>query len=209
MILEAREREIKTLVIAGDFLNFDSLSQYDPKQQEAGLEREINEAVGVMRILLETFKDIYYIWGNHDARLHKALSYKLQFRHAMRLVFGDLGSAAIDRITFSNLDHCYVQGASGGVPWYVCHPASYSRVPLSQGRRLAAKHGMSVVTAHSHHCAMGPAENGKHIVVEAGGFFDAESTAYLQRSSTFPTWVPGYLILDERGKPTLRSPLYD
>jgi hypothetical protein len=128
-------------VIAGDFLNFDSLSQYDPKQQEAGLEREINEAVGVMRILLETFEDIYYIWGNHDARLHKALSYKLQFRHAMRLVFGDLGSNWLLTGSPSPISIIVTFREQPDVPWYVCHPASYSRVPLSQGRRLAAKHG--------------------------------------------------------------------
>lgn len=194
-----RKRKVKDLLIGGDFFNFDALSMYDPKQDSAGLERELSEGIHIMETLLETFDRIYYIWGNHDARLHRSLGFKIQFAEALKLVFGSLGEEALERITFSNLDHANVTVA--GEKWYVCHPQNYSRVPLSTPRTLAAKFGCNVVTAHSHHSAIGFAINGQDIVAEAGGFFDKTKTAYLQRSTTFPSWVQGYMILDATSNP--------
>lgn len=191
---DCRERGVKDLLIGGDFFNFDSLSQYDPKQQTAGLKRELDEGMNVMNALLGTFDRIYYIWGNHDARLHRSLGFKLEFDEAMRLVFGAIGEDALERITFSNLDHAYATVA--GERWYICHPQNYSKIPLSTPRQLAAKVGCNVVTAHAHHLAIGYAVDGKNVVVEAGGFFDKTKTAYLQRSTTFPNWTQGYLLLD-------------
>lgn len=203
-IQECRDRGIKRLLAAGDWWNFDSLSQYDPKQSEAHLALELNVGLATMRVLLETFDEIDFIWGNHDARLHKALGYKMRFDAAMRLVFGRLGDEALERIRFSNLDHAWVDSPRGR--WYVCHPANYSRAPLTSARALAAIHGCNVITAHSHHCAVGYALDGKHVVAEAGGFFDRKVTAYLQRSTTFPKWTNGYALLDGDGILTVRSP---
>lgn len=204
MISTARVEEIKTLVMGGDFFNFDALSQYDPKQEDAGLEREWREGLRVMDVLLETFDRIIYVWGNHDARLHRALGFKTRFATAMQMVFGSLGAEALKRIEFSNLDHCWIEytNEDGSVDdvnrWYICHPANYSRVPLSTPRRLAAIKNANVITAHSHHCAVGYAENGRYVVAEAGGLFDADKTAYLQRSTTFPRWQNGFSYLVDR-----------
>jgi hypothetical protein len=106
MILEARERNLTQLIIAGDFFNYDSLSQYDPKQTDAGLEREHREGLAVMKVLLETFDSIYYIWGNHDARMHKALASRCSSSNAMKMVFGELGDQAMDRLHFSTWITC-------------------------------------------------------------------------------------------------------
>lgn len=203
MILTARELSITTLVIAGDFFNFDSLSQYDPKQADAGLEREYYESLSTMRVLLETFDKIVFIWGNHDARMHKALGFKMRFAEAMRMVFGALGEEALDRIQFTNLDHMIVR--SGSESFYVCHPESYNSTPLASARKIANKVNMNVITAHSHHCAIGFAEDGQKIVIEAGGLFDRHKTAYLQRSTTFPTWTQGFVWIED-GVPHVHSP---
>jgi len=203
MIATAREKGLTTLVIGGDFFNFDSLSQYDPKQTDAGLEREWYEGLAVMRVLLESFERIVYVWGNHDARMHKSLGYRMRFATAMQMVFGKLGVEALEKIQFTNLDHCIIW--SGEEKWLVCHPASYSRVPLNTARAIAAKEGCNVITAHSHHCAVGYAPNGIHVVAEAGGLFDRDKTKYLQRSTTFPTWQRGYGYLID-GRLTMISP---
>lgn len=203
MITTARALNITKLVIGGDFFNFDALSQYDPKQTDAGLEREYYEGNAVMRVLLETFDEIIFIWGNHDGRLSKALGFKMRFAEAMRMVFGMLGEEALDRIQFSNLDHMIVH--SGGKSFYVAHPANYNSVPLASARKLANKTNMNVITAHSHHAAVGYAEDGVKVVAEAGGLFDRTKTAYLQRSTTFPTWSQGYLWIDN-GHLNLESP---
>jgi len=201
-IEDSRERGAKKLIVAGDYFNFDALSAYYPKQEAAGLEVEIAEAMDVMKALLETFDTLYYLWGNHDARMHKALGFTIQFREAMKMVFGALGKDALERITFTNLDHMWIGD------WYICHPGNYTRVPLSTARTLATKYNASVITAHSHHCAVGYAIDGSKVVAEIGGLFDRTKTAYLQRSTTFPTWAQGYGFL-EAGKLVVRSPGWD
>lgn len=199
-ILDARERNIRKLIVAGDFFNFDALSAYEPKQDGAGLQNELDEAEMVMRTLLESFDDIYYLWGNHDARLHRALGFTIQFREAMKLVFGSLGVEALKKLHFTNLDHLWI-----GSQWYICHPGNYTRVPLSTARTLATKYNASVITAHSHHCAVGYGIDGHKVVAEIGGLFDRHRTAYLQRSTTFPTWAQGYAFL-ENNVLVVRSP---
>ena len=211
MIERARALEIRTLVIAGDFFNFDALSAYDPKQESATLTREYNEALAVMRVLAESFDTIYYLWGNHDARMHRALGYAMKFRDAMRMVFGALGDEILEKLVFTNLDHIWFEfdQADGEVSrWYLCHPANYSRVPLSNARQLAVKYNANVITAHSHHAAIGYAVNGEYTAAEGGGLFDKDKTAYLQRSTTFPTWQQGYgWFLD--GRFTLTTPHWE
>lgn len=205
-IREAQERGHKDLLIAGDFFNFDALSAYEPKQHDAGLSKELTEGAAVMRVLLETFDKVYYLWGNHDARMHRALGFKLQFKEAMKMMFGDLGNEAMERITFTNLDHMWLE--NGGNRWYVCHPMNYTQTPLTTARKLASKHNANVITAHSHHCGVGYGVDGQKVVAEAGGLFDRKKTAYLQRSTTFPTWQQGYAFLEE-GRLILRSPGWD
>jgi predicted phosphodiesterase len=204
-IERARDEGCSTLLIAGDFFNFDAISRFDEHQEDAGLEKELQAGEYLMRTLLETFENIYYIWGNHDARLHKALGFAIQFKNAMRLVFGSLGNEALERITFSNLDHAWVRQGDGR-EWYVCHPQSYNRTPLSTARALAAKMNANVITAHSHHCAIGYATDGERVVAEAGGLFDRHQTAYLQRTTTHPYWAQGFCILKRDEPIILDSP---
>lgn len=198
MLKSSMEQNSEVLLVAGDWFNFDSLSQYDPKQATAGLEIELEMGREMMSAMLEVFPEVVYIWGNHDARLHKSLGYKIRFDSAMRTVFGELGSSALERIKFSSLDHCWIQTPRGS--WYVCHPLSYSSVPLGTARKMAPIWPKSnIITAHSHHCAVGYAPDGVSVMSEAGGLFDATKTAYLQRSTTFPRWQNGYAILDAAG----------
>lgn len=204
---EAKERGHKQLVLAGDFFNFDALSQYEPKQHEAGLELELDTAKAVMRILLDTFDTVYYLWGNHDVRLHRALGFTIQFKEAMKLMFGELGTEALNKVVFTNLDHMWVE-SEDGTKWYICHPKNYTQMPLSTARKLASKYNAHVITAHSHHCAVGYGPDGEKIVAELGGFFDKEKTAYLQRSTTFPTWQQGYCFI-ENGRLKVSSPGWD
>ena len=179
----------KSIVIAGDFFNFDALSSYDPKQMGT-IEYELAAGRDILKSLGQYFDDIYFIWGNHDDRLVRALGFKLQFTEAMKMALGDTLEGIA---TFSNLDHLWLDGEADSI--YVNHPKTYSRVPLSGPIRLSDKYRASIICAHSHHCAIGHASDGISIVSEAGGFFDRHVTSYLQRSTTFPTWQQGYSVV--------------
>lgn len=192
---------MKTLVIGGDFFNHDALSSFDYKQASADLKTELREANHIMASLVQQFDKIYFLWGNHDARLHKALQYQVSFSQAMRMCFGELGEEALSKIHFTNLDHMWVNDSV-----YICHPKNYSQVPLTTARKLAAKFQAHVITAHSHHAAMGYDVSGKFMCVEAGGLFDADKTAYLQRTTAFPKWRQGYSFVEKDGRISMHTP---
>lgn len=202
----------KTLGIPGDFFNFDALSRYESKQPTANLEREVSEGVQVMDRLLDTFDRIVFTKGNHDFRIARTLGFKLQFKHAISLLFGDIDKAKKERLEISNLDYFWnrpTEGASDYDSWYICHPENYSTLPLSVARVLAGKLGCNVLTAHSHHCAKGFAANGFHTVGELGGLHDRTVTAYLQGSNKFGNWNQGYATINESNKLKLYSPRWD
>lgn len=192
------------LVVAGDWFNVDALSSFDFKQAEAGLAKEVYGSAQTMERLLETFDKVYLSWGNHDARLHKALGYKVTFSQSMRYLFNDLNPELFDdRIVLSNLDNITIDSARG--PLMVAHPKAYSSVPLTSARRLASKHLQHVFTGHSHHTAIGHDVSGEFTVGEIGGFFDRRKVEYLQRTTTFPNWQNGWGFMDGDGFPTIEG----
>jgi hypothetical protein len=199
-------RDIKAtnwLLIDGDWFNLDSLSVFDFKQESAGLPAELYASSCTMTTLLETFDEVYLSWGNHDARVHRALGYKVPFSTAMRMMFHDVDPKLMDRIKLSNLDHQIVDTPRG--PYFVAHPKSYTSVPLSGARRLASVKLMNVITGHSHHTAIGHDPSGKFTVAEIGGFFNREATQYLQRSTNYPNWQNGYGFIDSEGYLTVEG----
>lgn len=194
---------ITTLGIPGDFFNMDGLSQYEPKQNSANLEREIHEGQKVMDRLLDVFKRIIFTRGNHDVRLARKLGYSLAFKQSMNMLLPDIDPVKRSRLEVSNLDYFWnrpYEGASDYESWYICHPENYSSLPGSVARDMAGKLGSNVLTAHSHHAAVMYAKNGVHTCAELGGLHDKRVTAYLQSSNKFARWVNGYGWIDANNK---------
>jgi predicted phosphodiesterase len=185
--------DTRTLIIAGDYLNGDTYSSYFPKQANAGVEYEKKVGVEIMDTLLDHFERIVFLKGNHDYRYVRARDYTSSFVEIMYEVFSPLDREKLSRIEFSNLDNCWVNTTNR--TWYVCHAKSYSRQPGTVARQLASKHHCSVITGHSHHCAMMYAPDGRNLAVEIGGFMDTRKTQYLQDSTTFPVWQQGFGII--------------
>ena len=185
------------LLVAGDFWNQDFFSQFDFKQSTADLPRELFAGSEVIRRVLEVFGDVVITWGNHDSRFHKVIKYGTDFVTTMEWLFHDLTPEEKARLHFSNLDYAEVWTPRG--PYRVCHPKSYSSVPLTAARKMASKYLCHVITGHSHHTAIGHDVSGQFTIAEIGGFFDASKTQYLQRSTSFPVWQNGYGFIDGDG----------
>jgi hypothetical protein len=194
-------RDYKNLLIAGDFLNGDSLSQYYPKQKSAGIEKEISEAKSLMEVLCQNFSNIVFLRGNHDYRYTKAAEYRESFVESMTEVFKDVPRHSC-KLRFSNLDHCYI--TSNRERFFIAHPDSYSRSPLNNPLAIAEVKKCHVLTAHTHHCAMGWDASGSFVVGELGGFFNIPQTEYLQGTTTYPSWCNGYWFITN-GKPDMVS----
>lgn len=191
--------EYNNLLIAGDFLNGDSLSQYYPKQKSAGIEKEIAEARSLMETLAKNFKKIVFLKGNHDYRYVKSAEYRTDFVTAMQEVFDKIN---LDNCTlkFTNLDHVYIN--SNGEKYFVAHPTSYSKTPLANPKNIAEIKKCHVLTAHTHHCAMGWDASGAYVIGELGGFFSIPQTEYLQDTTAYPNWCNGYWFI-KRGRPEM------
>lgn len=181
------------LVVAGDFWNMDALSDYAPKQSDAGFPVEIQHGQAVMQLLLDVFDKIYVTLGNHDERVLKKLGYKLRFEHCVKMLLPDLSASEQARIETTGRDYVIIDTDEG--PWRVCHTKSYARTPLTTPAKLADIYQMHVAGAHRHHHAIGTSAAGFQ-VLELGGMFDASRTAYLDRyTNAFPKWAPGYSFL--------------
>lgn len=188
----------KWCIVAGDFFNIDSLSQFDFKQADSALPKEQYGGTAVMRSLLATFDRVIFSWGNHDARVHKALGYKVDFATAMKMMLYALSPEEMYRITFSNLDHVVVDTPTG--PFRIAHPKDYSATPLTNARKLSSKYLSHIVTGHSHHTALGSDPSGEFVIAELGGFHDDTKTMYLQRTTSHARWQNGYGFIDADGR---------
>lgn len=188
----------KWCAVAGDFFNIDSLSQFDFKQEDSSLAAEQYGGTAVMKALLETFDRILFSWGNHDARVHKALGYKIPFAEAMQMMLFKLDEDEMSRITFSNVDYILVKSPTG--TFRVAHPKDYSATPLTNARKLASKYLQHIVTGHSHHTAIGSDPSGEFVIAELGGFHDDTKTQYLQRTTGHARWQNGYGFITEEGR---------
>jgi hypothetical protein len=188
---------VKMLLTLGDFLNLDALSNYYPKQRDAGYDTERKTARATLGLLLRVYETVVLIKGNHDARLVKRSNYALDFVQAMDAYFE--GVPGIERAQFSNFDHLLVTDLSAphesSPDWWMGHAKSYSRTPLGQAIKLADINRMNTITAHSHHLARGYSSNGEFVVAEIGGLFDRHRTEYLASASVYPHWTNGYGML--------------
>lgn len=210
MISYARENNIKTLIIAGDYFHMETFGNYLPYQPEASLEQEKYDGNLIMKTLCQTFDNIDMIWGNHDFRLSKKLGYKKSFEECMRWMLSELTEEEWSKIRISNLDHMMYIPFTTSFPdqvFRICHQENYSSVPLTVARKLAAKYSCSMITTHSHHLALGVAQNGVDICIEGGGFFHKERTEYIQRSNANHEWVNGFTMF-KNGIPTLIGPAF-
>jgi hypothetical protein len=203
MVELSLENDVTDLIINGDLSNADAQSIYEPKQRDHTARQEVSILRKYFWELLNVYKNIHLIEGNHDHRWVRAWGHKVDFIGAMYVLLGD-DLWDTGRINVSNLDHMFAGPEDN--KWYICHPKAYSRQPLVGTRRMAYKVGMNVASGHSHHFAIGMADNGKHVCVESGGTFDRDKAAYLQASTGYPVQTPGLCWVDETGRAHPWSP---
>lgn len=187
----------RACVIAGDLFNFDALSDFYPKQENAGLEDELEQTSEIVSILLDVFDEVAITKGNHDFRLQKALGFKLRFEHAITAVL-QLDKDKLKRVKVTGRDYVLIDTEQG--VWRACHTKQYAKQQLVVPSRLADRHQQHIAGGHRHHHAIGRSPSGLW-VVELGGLHDGDKTEYLDQWTTdFPLWQNGYLML-HKGEP--------
>lgn len=181
--------EMKTVLIAGDFLNEDMFSRF-PNRFTNDWRKEKKAAQQLLGDLGSAgATTIGIIPGNHDTRILK------------KLAGADLFVDLIRQIAPSSFPKCkIVVGETGiaelGTKWLAFHPRGYSRVPGTIAREMATKYGKHILSTHGHSTSLTFDKSGTHFAVEIGGIPDPSALEYLRcEPTTHPSWVPGYCFI--------------
>lgn len=216
MLASSRYNDHNQLIINGDLWHMELFSSFMPKQPEAAFPLEKRTGNIAVKTALNMFERVYLNVGNHDFRLVKKTGHVSSYEECMYYMLSDLTDDEWTRFHVTSLDHFHYypeddQGMFSSFPprgrkYRVCHQDNFSTVPLSVPRALNHRYQCSIITGHSHHLALGFAQDGHNIIIESGGFFDANRTEYVQKTRKGHVWTPGWVEFVD-GTPELKSPL--
>lgn len=182
---------IKECCIAGDLLDHNALSPFDPNVEDT-LGDEYAAAEDLLGVLAGAFTTVLRIKGNHDSRLEKRLGYhQLPAERTKRLL--------TDKANVSFSDYYYCLCGT----WRICHPKNASVVPGSVAGRLAGKYHCNIVAGHGHVFGVSQDVSGRYVGVDSGACVDPARLEYVEvRLSTRPAVFQGAVILKD-GLPIL------
>lgn len=181
------EYNVKTLLINGDFFDMENImfQRHGTAQASETFKQEISYVKRYLKSLSDEFEHIYISSGNHEASWVK-------YTHGLSSVsmLYDMCKKP-DNVEITEADYMILE--SDGVPFRVCHPKNFSRIPLSVGRVLASKYSQNIISGHSHTCARGTDVSGKWNVIDNGGMFDSKHLKYIAGSTTtYPAQKNGF-----------------
>ena len=201
---------VRTLIIAGDFIQGDTVSKYLGVGSAPTLAEEMVALKRVVEALLEVFDRIVIIPGNHDQRIEKTIAEASETkvgRRSLDKIASLLGTDPADhettageyirhflaspKVTYYPLPQLIVNGA-----WLVQHPGTVSRVAPQNERKMAEKHRLSVIQGHSHLTGFGFDASGRDVAANIGYTADQERYRYIrEKPTTFPQAVHGFCAI--------------
>jgi hypothetical protein len=191
---------VRNLVIAGDFLDLNTLKSFAPHFQDregetvVSLEGEFDDACRIFDALAG-FEKILYISGGHELRLLRRLEWPLAVSRFARL-FTDL-----PQLEMSAYHKCEI-----GEEWHVSHPKNVSVIPARVPFFLIRKHRKNCAIGHDHVWGMVQDESGTNVAVSIGVCCDPARLDYVAlQNSTRPAVCQGALVIKD-GYPWLLSP---
>jgi predicted phosphodiesterase len=188
VVEDAKASGISSVIINGDFSNSDVFSEFARKQTNASWEWEKIECRRIMKMFQNTFENIFFILGNHDARLLRKTNYSFKLDDLLRILVDDYNP---NQIIATEHDHILVNDN-----WRVCHPREYSRIAGSKAKQMGEKYGTNTIVGHSHilsHTVIGRDGVSSHYL-DGGCALDFDKVEYeVMNTSTFTQWSKGYI----------------
>lgn len=182
------KNRIKHIVIAGDFWNFDAISQWELKDKGLSLREEL--LVG--RNLLERLSaqaHVYLVKGNHDRRIAQQLNHQISFAEWMETIY-------THNMTVTDYDYLFV--TSGNQLFRICHPSNYSMIKGRNAALFAQDLHMGVMMGHQHYLSISTNKTGVYICADTGCLCDKKKFLYKKSSTTrFPDWENGFFHVKE------------
>lgn len=183
----ASENKVKTLVIAGDYWNFDKLSDFETKDKYT-LSQEIKVGKTVMESLQSSFQRIVMVQGNHDIRMPRALKFGMTYKEWMDTVFDD--------IEVTDDDHVILM--SNGIPFRIAHAGGYSKIKGRVATDLSHCLQTNILIGHSHNFCLTMNHTGIYIACDLGCMCAAEKVLYKRsKTNTYPDWDNAFVHIKQ------------
>lgn len=206
---------IKNVILAGDFIHFDSISTFAKKmaseddEPEPDITDEILATVKVIDTLLDTFDNVLAILGNHEARLTRRLAVRTRttlLRHILGYRIEEGAGNKAERLEIVPYYHAIVH-SSDDQKWLVTHPKNESVIPVRVASRMADIERINTIAAHGHDWGHTTSASG-YYAAACGCCADHERLSYVAlRKSLRPRMQRGAWIL-RNGRPYLLHPVW-
>lgn len=186
MLAIAEKFGVRQLVINGDFLSADWLSSWpvDTGQTVPSGNEELASARKVARALESQFDLIVWTKGNHEQRATRNGVSMDTLYHALRM---DERKVRISHYKFAEAN------TPLGDSVLISHPEHYSRIRGRVASDLADRHGMHVITNHTHLGGMTFCMRGEHVAVDIGHSTREKTRHYkMQNRTKSPGWITGF-----------------
>ena len=194
-VQQAHRMGIKEAIWVGDTMDG---NQFHPKrggvQHKRVYQDDITLQQSIVTQMLNYFDTIHVLGGNHDGWFGAHMRGQIDPTFLMSKLYGDWGG----RVTWTETEQADVI-SHNGVRIKVAHGANYSGSnALGNTKRMAAKFGCPVVTAHQHHHEKGIDVSGKFICIAMGGGCDSRRMEYVNKSPrTNPAQTNGFAMFKD------------
>lgn len=183
-----KEHKIKTLIVGGDFWNFDTLSRFVIKDRKWSLAQEIDRGLEILYTLTELC-NVYLTRGNHDRRIVESFDGELSFAEWMN-------SFDIPNLHVTNDDYLHL--ISNKVTWRICHPDAYSRIKGNSVSKIAHARQENTILGHSHYHSVSSDSSGKYVCVDSGCMCEGPLFEYKNAATNpLPEWENCFLHIKD------------
>ena len=183
-----RTNDIKTIVIGGDFWNFDSISRWVIKDKKRTLSQELEKGLNILKSLTKD-ANVYLVCGNHDLRIAVSFGGALSFSEWMH-------GFDIENLTVTDNDYLHLK--SGSATYRICHPDTYSRIKGNVVSKLAHNLQENVMIGHHHFTSLSTNPTGQYVCADLGSMCAKTEFLYKNSATTsFPDWENSFLHIRE------------
>ena len=184
----------RTLVCAGDVVNMDAFSDYEPENPLPSLSQELGAADKFWKDVLRVYDTVYWFMGNHEYRATKRTKAQITPYLLARMVLGRHYDE--ERTRISHWGYLFLNTSQG--KWIVAHGKNYSVQSLSVGEWLSWKYNLNVISFHQHHLARGYDRFGRFQVIDGGGLFEQSQMGYaVTHASKSANMVNGFVLMKD------------
>lgn len=189
----ARERLESIFLNMPDGEQKDKLSAFldEADAPQGSMNEELKEARAILKALAAATKQVFWIMGNHEARIIRVMEKTLEPKMMTSLFVGDNPNWKVSPNYWCELK-------SNGEVYRVTHPVNTGK---GSSKRLAPKYKTHIVMAHNHHFAVQSDPSGEYLSIEAGACVDRKRLPYeMQRDNAADMHMTGAVIV-RNGKP--------